>query len=129
MSAHELVIEWDRGYLDNKVVCNEQAGAPCRLTCDHGCEEWYGPLLDQQGDKWHPVFEDANPAFVGNSDSWHRMNDYGDCNVELFINESGMVTELATDGHPSFIAARVPIVEEWDGDGYLWRVKERAEEA
>lgn len=109
MSDHSLVVTWDRGSLDARIVCHAQPGAACRVTCTEGCEEWSGPLVrDSAGVVLHPVHG-----------AWHRMDEAGECNVELFINESW---DGAVDGHPAFTVAEVPVATEWDGHGYLWRV-------
>lgn len=77
-----------------KAVCHEQPGAPCKRTCEQGCEEW--------GD-----------------DHEHALVPTEECNAAVWLDESGMAD--CYDGPGVDLNSGMPIEVFWDGDGYLWR--------
>lgn len=115
--SHSIRWTFDRGAVTAEAVCNEAPGADCRLTsvtCE--CEEWGEIRRTGEPDNkiWHKI--------VGYGDSieplWHEVVPQDDCNVCLFINESGCVEELG--GRVEFIIAETPIRPVWLGDGCDW---------
>lgn len=116
MSGHEIVWMFDRDSVTSRVVCNEPLGSNCRLApiatsvlCH--CEEWAGILRDKDG-PYHVV-----DGALG--EEKHRMEDGGECNVALFLNETFDIEESAA-GKPNFEIGRTPFKPVWQGDYYDW---------
>lgn len=115
--SHEIVWTFDRDAVTSEVVCKEAVGADCRLRpipdsvlCQ--CEEWASPLRDEHG-AYHLYDGD-----IGQEK--HRMEDSGECNVALFLNESFCIEESAV-GSPHFEVGRTPIEPVWQGEYYDWK--------
>jgi hypothetical protein len=115
--------EYDRDSVaEPKAICLAAPDADCRLQpADHNeCQcEWWGRIdRDADGTIWHPV---------GDRSEWHHGDRHqlvpgDDCNVCLFINESGYVGELTPDGEDHhFVIADVPFEPVWENDGCSWR--------
>jgi hypothetical protein len=97
MAGHTLSVKFYRETVDLSVVCLEQEGAPCRLTCSVGCDSWSVP---------HE----------------HEMKDLGYCNAAEWIN-NGDVEESCCGLAEFPMHDGMPIAVNWDGDGigYQWR--------
>lgn len=114
MSGHVIRWDFDRGRVSATAVCNEPEGADCRLTsvsCE--CEQWGEIKRDEIGTPWHKILDYGDSI----EPLWHELKPQDDCNVCLFINESGCVEEL---GHGHFVIAEMPIKPVWVGDGCDW---------
>lgn len=111
---HSIRWTFYRGSVRAEAICHGKPGDDCRLTsvsCE--CEEWGEIRRDEDGTAWHRIVDgsDTEPQ-------WHEVKPQDDCNVSLFINESGCVEEL---GHGSFVIAETPIEPIWEGEGYDWK--------
>jgi hypothetical protein len=111
---HAILWEFDDGSVTATAVCRADPGADCRLTsvtCE--CEEW-GPIQRRDdGTIWHRI-TDYGDSY---EPVWHEVKPMDDCNVCLFINESGCVEELGA-GH--FVIGEVPIRPLWIDGGCDW---------
>lgn len=117
MSGHAILWKFDRGGVTAEVVCHEPEGADCRLTsvaCE--CEYWGEIQRRDDGTIWHKIVDYGDSY----EPLWHEVKPQDDCNVCLFINESGCVEEF---GRGSFTIAETPIKPIWDGDGYDWEAE------
>ena len=119
--GHVIHWEFDRGSVTATAVCNEPDGADCRLTsvsCD--CERWGEIQRRDDGTIWHCLTECYRDLTLPRDEpQWHQVKPMDDCNVCLFINESGCVEEL---GAGSFVIAETAINPVWVGDGCDWEV-------
>lgn len=97
MSHHTLSVKFHPDTVVLEVVCHEQAGALCRLTCAKGCECWSLP---------HE----------------HEMRDLGYCNAQEWIN-SGDAEDACCQATRFPLHDGMPIEVHWDGPGvgYVWR--------
>jgi hypothetical protein len=117
-SVHAIRWSFDNGSVTATAVCRAPFGADCRLTsvsCE--CEQWGEIWRREDGTIWHKIIdygESIEPV-------WHEVKPMDDCNVCLFINESGCVEELAVKG-TFFTIAEVPIKPVWVDDGYDWEL-------
>lgn len=110
-----------------EAVCLEPVDADCRLTGagpECSCETWGRIERRDDGTIWHLIAELDSKSYIPQPDDWHQlkvMSD-GDCNVCVFINESGMVEELTPEGeHVEFVLAETPFRPVWENDGCSWR--------
>lgn len=120
MSEHSIRFEFDDGSVTATAVCHATPDADCRLTsvsCE--CERWGEIDRREDGTIWHHI-EDYGDSF---EPVWHEVKPMDDCNVCLFINESGCVEELATRG-TRFVIREVPIEPVWVDDGCDWQPEE-----
>lgn len=118
MSADHM-IRWtfDRGGVNAEAICNLAPGADCRLTsvsCE--CEEWGEIQRRDDGTIWHKIVDYGDSY----EPVWHEVKPMDDCNVALFINESGCVEELG--GKAVFTIAETPIRPVWVDGGCDWEV-------
>lgn len=91
--VHTLSVTIDNGGpVRLSVKCEAQAEAPCRLSCDGGCE-----LMPCD----------------------HMPRRVGDCNVVEFLTASGDVVDCY-EGPDGEALVSGPIAYRWDGDCYLW---------
>lgn len=124
MSGHEIVWTFDRDRVASQVVCTQPVGADCRLGArDYnvcGCESW-NILRDDDAAPYH--FADGGDRSIGDR---HYMTDTGECQVALFLNESGYVEELLSPDADAdeFVIGRTPIEPVWAGDSYDWKPAE-----
>lgn len=119
MSAHAIRWTFDRGGVTAEAVCSEPEGADCRLTsvsCE--CERWGEIQRRDDGTIWHKIVDWYGGPIDSAEPQWHEVKPMGDCNVCLFINESGCVEELG--GQIEFVIAETPIRPLWDGEGCDW---------
>lgn len=118
MSA-EHVMRWtyEAGYTKAEAVCLAAPDADCRLTpvsCE--CERWGEIRRDRDG-IWHRIVEGSETE-----PQWHEVVASGECNVCLFINESGCAEEMTPDlERHYFTIADVPFEPVWESDGCTWR--------
>jgi hypothetical protein len=114
-ALHEVVWQFEAGALvRGKVVCNAPEGSECRLVCDEDCELYSDVSRDDSGLWTHLAWaedDDGNEVEVR-----HPMNDQGDCNAAMFINDSDL-EECCPD---DFEVARTPVSVRWNGDYYEW---------
>lgn len=116
MSAlHAIRWTFDRDSVFAEAVCHAEPGADCRLTsvaCE--CERWGEIQRREDGTIWHHI--------EGYGDSiepvWHQVKPMDDCNVCLFLNESGYVMELGP--RVERVIAETPIKPVWLDDGCDW---------
>lgn len=94
----EVLIETD-GYIEARMVCDANAGAPCRLWCDHGCEYIHGHEADELRDQGRCV----------QIEGWFD---------DVFDAYSGRTAPLRS-GSVDFI---------WEGDYYTWRYADERED-
>jgi len=116
-ATHAIKWEFERGSVTATAVCHAEPGADCRLTsvaCE--CEQWGEIWRKDDGTIWHKIL-DGGPI----EPVWHQVEPMDDCNVCLFINESGCVEELAVDGTVIDLG-ETPIEPVWLGDGCDWEV-------
>jgi hypothetical protein len=109
---HAIRWEFDHDCVTATAVCHAPPDADCRLTsvsCE--CERW-GEIRRTADKIWHKIIDgtDLEPQ-------WHEVKPMDECNVCLFINESGCVEEL---GAGSFLIAETPIRPLWVDDGCEW---------
>lgn len=112
MSAHAIRWEFDRGGVTATAICNEPPGADCRLagvSCE--CEQW-GEIRRTADKVWHRIVDGSETE-----PQWHEVKPQDECNICLFINESGCVEELSAD---AFVIAETPIRPLWVDDGCEW---------
>jgi hypothetical protein len=122
VSAETHVIRWefDDGYVTPTAICLADEGADCRLTsvsCE--CERWGEIRRDEIGTPWHKIVDWYGNSIDSAEPQWHELKPLGDCNVCLFINESGCVDELAVKG-ARFTIGEVPIRPVWIDEGCDW---------
>ena len=111
---HAIRWEFDRGGVNATAVCYAPPGADCRLTsvtCE--CEEWGEIQRRDDGTIWHKIVDYGD----SHEPLWHEVKPMDDCNICLFINESGCVEEL---GAGSFVIAETPIRPIWGDGGCDW---------
>jgi hypothetical protein len=114
---HVLVWEFDRDTVTCRAGCNAEEDADCRLFCTDHCESWFE--IHRHADE---TFDGETVRRITHDDCEAVMRP-GECNVCLFLNESGCIEELALGGYPNgprFTIATVPIRPSWEGDGYEW---------
>lgn len=114
MSDHVIRWTFDRGGVTAEAVCSAEPGADCRLAsvaCE--CEHWGEIQRRDDGTIWHKIVDYGDST----EPLWREVKPQDDCNVALFINESGCVEEL---GHGSFVIAETPIRPVWLDDGCDW---------
>jgi len=90
MGKHAIRWTFDRGSVVAEAICNAEPGADCRLTsvtCE--CEEWGEIWRRDDGTIWHKIVDYGDSI----EPRWHEVKPQDDCNVCLFINESGCVEE------------------------------------
>ena len=124
MTTHAIRWTYD-GYVKAEAICNAEPDADCRLTSASSecCCEFWG-RIERRGDGtiWHLIAELDGKGYVPQPDDWHQLVPMDDCNVCLFINESGCVDELTPDGEDvEFVIAETPIEPVWENDGCSWR--------
>ena len=112
--VHAIRWEFDRGGVIATAVCHAAPGADCRLTsisCE--CEVWGEIQRRDDGTIWHKIVDYGDSY----EPVWHEVRPTDDCNVCLFINESGCVEEL---GAGQFVIAETPIRPLWVDGGCDW---------
>lgn len=113
--SHVLELSWaGDGYPSYKILCKSEPGSRCRLECAESCGNEYIPcytLTDDDDERYHELVDGKHPP--------------GECNVTLFINESGDIPELHTTKGPHKTLT-ADVTYEWDGDNYLWQFEEEA---
>lgn len=117
MSAHSIRWEFDDGAVTATAVCHEPPGADCRLTsvtCE--CEHWGEIQRRDDGTIWHHIDYYGDDTY---EPVWHEVKPMDDCNICLFINESGCVEELAVRGS-RMVLAETPIRPVWLSDDCEW---------
>ena len=120
------------------------------MSCE--CEQWGEIQRRDDGTIWHKIVDygDSNGSAYPTADTararhgrrrlsqppanaspsapssiepvWHEIKIGPDCNVCLFINESGCVEELGL-GAGRFVIGEVPIKPVWNSDGCEWEVE------
>jgi hypothetical protein len=113
-ALHSIRWTFDRGSVTSEAICHAPAGADCRLvsvTCE--CEQWGAIDRRDDGTIWHKIVDYGDSI----EPLWHQVEPQDDCNVCLFINESGCVDEL---GAGTFTIAEVPIKPVWLDEGCDW---------
>lgn len=114
MSDHFIRWTFGLGGVSAEAICRAEPGADCRLTsvsCE--CERWGEIWRRDDGTIWHHIDDD----YGTHEPVWHEVKPMDDCNVCLFINESGCVEEL---GRGEFVIAETPIRPVWLDDGCDW---------
>ena len=115
VGGHEIVVTHQRwpGDVEWVAHCHEREGAPCRLTCGEGCEEWGGIKSDADG-AFHAVETLGDPI-------QHRMVDSGECQAVVWLNEDDAgLEELGAETQPDFEIGRFRIKPVWTGEGFEW---------
>ncbi|TIC78793.1 hypothetical protein [Nocardioides sp. GY 10127] len=113
-TTHSIRWDYDAGDVTATAICHAEPGADCRLTsttCE--CEEWGEIRRRDDGTIWHRI--------VGGTETepqWHQVVPQDDCNVCLFINDSGCPEEFG--GNRYFTIAETPIRPVWLVDGCDW---------
>jgi hypothetical protein len=126
VGEHALVWEFDRDTTTCRAICNAAEDADCRLVCNADCETWSEIVRHED------VSLDGKIVRWITHDDCEGVMHPGECNVCLYLNESGCIEELALGGYPNgprFTIATVPIRPSWEGDGYEWeplRIEEGA---
>lgn len=118
VEAAEHVMRWtyDDGRVSAEAVCNMPPGSDCRLTsvsCE--CEQWGEIQRRDDGTIWHHILDYGDSI----EPVWHEVKPQDDCNICLFINESGCAEELTARG-TEFVIADTPIRPVWQFDGCDW---------
>lgn len=113
MSEHFIRWTFDRGRVDAVAVCTATDGADCRLTGACDCEEWGEIWRREDGTIWHKIVDYGDSI----EPVWHEVKPQDDCNICLFINESGCVEEL---GAGEFVIGETPIKPVWVDGGCDW---------
>ena len=131
-AAHVIRWTFDDGYSIAEAVCNAGKDADCRLTsmsCE--CEQWGEIQRRDDGTIWHKIVDYGDSI----EPVWHEIKIGPDCNVCLFINESGCVEELGLGAGRfvigevpikpvwNFVIGEVPIKTVWNSDGCEWEVE------
>lgn len=85
-------IEWyiDRDSVYGAVTCTAVEGAPCRMSCPHGCPTW--------------------PC-------GHDLTDQGDCNAVEWFDNCGVIDSYGGDRRP---LRSGPVEVVWNGDAWVW---------
>lgn len=115
-APHAIRWEFDDGSVTATAVCHAEPGADCRLTsvsCE--CEQW-GEIRRTKNKIWHRIVDGS-----ATEPQWHEVKAMDDCNVCLFINESGCVEELAVRG-TRIDLGETPIKPVWLDEGCDWEV-------
>lgn len=124
---HIMRFEYDRDSVaEPKAICLAAHDADCRLQpADHHqcqCEYWGRIERRDDGTIWHLITELDGKGYVPQPGDWHQLVPGDDCNICLFINESGYAAELTPDGEDHrFVLADVPFEPVWENDGCSWR--------
>lgn len=117
MSEHIIRWTYDRGTVDAEAVCIAAPDADCRLTsvsCE--CEQWGEIQRCDDGTIWHHIVDYGDST----EPVWHEVKVMDkDCNVCLFINESGIPIELGPQ-RSNFVIAETPIRPVWLAGGCDW---------
>jgi len=118
---HHLNVTIDsRNGFSHRFRCNAPEGAPCRLVCPDGCDEFdiVNHVTDVIGD---------DPAWLlpltaeerADLERRHTLVDGGECNSLLFLeNDEAELWEMY-DGDPTD-ARSGPVVFGWNGDYVTW---------
>lgn len=114
-SAHVIRWTFDRGGIDVEAICKAPEGADCRLAGPCECEQWGEILRRDDGTIWHKIVDYGDSY----EPVWHEVKPQDDCNVCLFINESGWPQEL---GRGTFTIAETPIEPIYVDGGCDWEV-------
>ncbi|MBB3041001.1 hypothetical protein [Nocardioides soli] len=115
MSDHAIRWTYEYGGVSGEAICLADPDADCHLTsiaCE--CERWGEIWRRDDGTIWHRIV-DGGPI----EPQWHEVKVGPDCNVCLFINDSGCVEELTAPG-TEFVVAQTPIRPVWQDDGCDW---------
>ena len=121
-AEHSIRWEFDDGSVTATAVCHAAPGADCRLTsvaCE--CERWGAIDRRDDGTIWHKIVDWYGEPIDSAEPQWHEVKAQDDCNVCLFINETGCVDELAVKG-TSFVIGEHPINPVWIDDGCDWEL-------
>lgn len=126
-AVHVMRWTYDDGCTTAEAVCFAAEGADCRLTsagpeCD--CEWWGRIERRDDGTIWHLLSDGYRDLTQPRKqEQWHQVVPQDECNVCLFINESGCAEELTPeqDQHTEFVLADVPFEPVWENDGCSWR--------
>lgn len=122
-TSHVMRWEFDDGIIRGEAICNAAADADCRLqpADHHACQcEWWGRIERRDdGTIWHLIGELDGTGVALGPDDWHRLIPGDDCNVCLFINESGCPEEMVPRG-TSFVIADTAIRPVWIDGGCDW---------
>lgn len=113
-TSHAIRWDFDEGRVTATAICHAASDADCRLTsvsCE--CERWGEIQRRDDGTIWHHIVDYGDSI----EPVWHEVKPMDDCNVCLFINESGCVEEL---GSGSFVIAETPIRPLWVDEGCDW---------
>lgn len=119
--AHTMRFEFRDRSVSAEAVCHAAPADDCRLTAadrhECQCEQWATIIRRDDGTIWHTLTD----GYIDRDEPevMHRLIPGDDCNVCLFINESGCVEEL-TARTTSFVIGDVPIGPVWVDDGCDW---------
>lgn len=116
MSEHAIRWTFEDQRVIAEAVCHAAADADCRLasiSCE--CERWGEIQRRDDGTIWHHI------ADYGDSHEpvWHQVKVADECNICLFINDSGCVEEL-TSTRTVIDLGETPINPVWLDDGCDW---------
>lgn len=99
MPGHILSVKFspNAANVDLSIVCLEQAGAPCRLICPAGCDQW-------------------------DTEHEHELTDATYCNAVDWIDNCGTDECCHMDDRTEFsLHDGMPVEVFWVGGGYGWR--------
>lgn len=118
-ALHVMRWTYEGDHVKAEAVCLAAPDADCRLTSKECDCEWWGRLERRDdGTIWHIVGDVSE----WHREDWHEMVPSGECNVCLFINESGYAMEQTPDGEcPEFVIGETPFEPVWENDGCSWR--------
>ena len=113
---HRIELRFDQDSVHLEAVCHAREDADCRLVGPEGCTctSYAIERADERSRPYHRV------DTVGGAEILHWMKDGGECNVCLWLNESGDVAELNAE-REQFLIAAMPVEPIWDGDHYKWK--------
>ena len=114
MAEHAIRWTYSHGGVTAEAVCLAAPDADCHLTsvtCE--CERW-GEIRRTAGKIWHRIVDGS-----ATEPQWHEVKLVDDCNICLFINESGCPEELTAPG-TEFVIAETPINPVWLDEGCDW---------
>lgn len=125
-AAHVMRWTYEDGGTRAEAVCLAAPDARCRLEAlDHNecqCEYWGAVEHDPDGTIWHRMYTYPGEWPDDRAGQRHQVKPGGECQVCLFINESGCAEELTPENERhAFTLAEVAFEPVWENDGCSWR--------
>lgn len=114
-AEHEIVWEFDDGWVCCKLVCNDD-DCQYRYVCAGDCEVIFDIQKTETGYR-HQVnyYEDDRPSYI-----WHEMRKVDYCNFVVFMDAGDLPEQ--NEERDSFEIGRTPVEAVWQGeDGVNWK--------